>query len=389
METLFHAGNIDDILIYFLTFAFSSLMIYEGLNLLKKKKIGLFLIIAGVLLPSILAGIRYKVGVDYTAYLGMYNNVIAGRPMYWRQIEPVSALIITLSAYLRNSFLMFFLFSLITNSCFFLAFYRLFKTKNKQIALGFFIYLCILFPTTLNAIRSSVSLSLVALAFSYLIQKWSKKSLLKSALILLAASLFHKSILLVLVFIPVFWIAQKQTNNKFGKIALWVFYLAIAAAFPLIYFSMNNILPLGEYSRYLNEFNISSYSIPIANMIMSLPILYALIYVHKNKKRIEDPQLKSTLYCATFYIPLSIFVGWIALSSDGLSRVSFLLEPIIIFLAIYLISFTKNLTKFWKTISIICFILFLNAMFIRNLNWSKALPYKTIFQKESYYASEN
>ena len=158
--------RIVSILLYLLIFATSTALIYQGASAFpKKKKLGILLITLGILAPSIMAGIRYKVGVDFSAYMEMFNNVKAGRPMYFRAIEPLSTLIIIISAYLHNSFLMFFSFSLITNLCFFLAFWRFFKKDKKRVALAFLFYLCILFPTTLNAVRSGVATSMVALWF--------------------------------------------------------------------------------------------------------------------------------------------------------------------------------------------------------------------------------
>ncbi len=381
--------RIVSILLYLLIFATSTALIYQGASAFpKKKKLGILLITLGILAPSIMAGIRYKVGVDFSAYMEMFNNVKAGRPMYFRAIEPLSTLIIIISAYLHNSFLMFFSFSLITNLCFFLAFWRFFKKDKKRVALAFLFYLCILFPTTLNAVRSGVATSMVALVFAYLLRDWSKTSIIKGVILIIAGALFHKIALLAIVFIPIFWLAKfdKSKNNK-RKMILWAAYFLAATLFPLIYFVAQDILPLGDYARYLAKFS-GEFSVPLANIAMSIPIFYAGAYLYKNRSTKKDQTISELLYCATFYIPLSILVGWLTYTS-GISRLSFLLEPLIIMLMAHLATLPAKTAKAWRISAVICVSLVVGLMFIRNLNWSKALPYQTIFYTEVSYAPKN
>jgi hypothetical protein len=168
---------------------------------------------------------------------------------------------------------------------------------------------------------------------------------------------------------------------------LFIIYFSIAALAPLIYLISKNILPLGDYSRYLAKFG-NEFSIPLANIIMSIPIFYTIFYLFKNKKAKKDKQIDEILYCAIFYIPLSIMVGWLAYAK-GLSRISFVLEPFIILLMVHLITLPPKTAKIWRVSATICVVIVVSLMFIRNLNWSKALPYQTIFEKEISHATEN
>lgn len=382
MEYLF------DILLYLLVFIFSSLLVYKGLKLRQKGRGGRLLIMLGILMPSIMAGIRYNVGMDFPSYLGMYNNAVAGRQLYYRSIEPASTLIITLSAYLRSSSLMFFSFSLITNTCFFLAFRRLFKDSYQQTSIAFFLYLCILYSTTLNAVRSGAAIALLFLSFSYFIKQDTKKPVLKSLALLIISFLFHRSVLIALIFLPAFWLAKKHSGRKIlvDKTTMWLAYTMVAIMLPAIYALARSFLPLGNYSRYLVGLG-SDFSIPLVNIAMSIPIVLASTRLLKGTKTDQDKQFREILYCAAFYIPLSIVVGWLTYV-EGLSRVSFIIEPLIICVMSYLIMFAKKAGVFWNMITV-AIIIVTGMMFVRNLNWSGALPYRTIFHEDMTYVSKN
>ncbi|MBP5634392.1 hypothetical protein J6X09_01720, partial [Candidatus Saccharibacteria bacterium] len=126
--------NIPSLLLYLAIFAISTATVFCGLNCLAKKKkpLGALLVAIGLLLPPIMAGIRYGVGNDYFSYLSMHNNASAGKPLYFRSIEPVSAFLIWASGIIHCSFLMFFSFSLITNTCFFFAYKNMLRGDNKK-----------------------------------------------------------------------------------------------------------------------------------------------------------------------------------------------------------------------------------------------------------------
>ena len=376
---------IYDIILYLLVFLASSILMYYGLSISKKSKFGFLLIVASILIPSIMAGIRYDVGVDYFPYLGMYENAVNGSPIYYRSIEPLSTGIIVLSSYLHSSFFMFFLFSLITNSCFYLAFQRIFKKNSGQTSVAFFLYLCILFSTSLNAVRSGVAISVVALAFSYLIQEWSKKAVTKSLLLVIVACLFHSSAFLAFVFYPVFWMssASFKHNQSFKKGLLFIAYVIVAILTPQIVSLFGDSLLFDEYGKYLLNVG-SSFSIPLADILMSIFAIWSFIVL---RRKISDEWMVRLSYCMIFYIPLSIVVGWLTVSA-GLSRITFMLEFLVICgMAYHIIHSKKNSLP--GLITILLVIAITGSMFMRNLNWSGALPYKTIFQNEVSYASEN
>ena len=385
----------SDILLYSFIFILSSIFAFIGLKKYKTNRfISIILIAIGILIPSIMAGIRYDVGVDYFSYLKMYNNVVNGSEMYFRSIEPAGAFLITLSANLGNPVILFFSFSFITNLCLFLSFNKLLNRDAKYVALAYLISLFIMFPLSLNVIRSAAAASVTLLAISSLI-KSKRRNIIKFLILLFLAFLFHKTSIIALLFLPSFILSKKQGKKYLKpKIFLLTLWCIIALFTPVLYGITKNIIDYGEYSRYLGEIG-DAFSIPIANIILIIPIAVGYLYLRKNRDKIEFEQegqnYSSVLYCSSYYLPLSIVVGWLTLVGiGGLSRLSLLVETLVYCLMSYiLLMMDKTSSKNKKTLVAIIFVIVTVSLFVRNLNWSQALPYKTVYQEEIVYERKN
>ena len=346
------------------------------------------MILLGVLLPSFMAGIRYDVGGDYASYLKMYNNVVNGRQMYFRSIEPLSAGIINFSAHIQSSFTMFFIFNLITNICFVVAFKILCKGDNNRTAQTYFIYLCILYPASLFVMRSSISASVLMISFALLMRKWNLKTVIASIVLILIAFMFHRTAALAFLFLPIFYFSEKFTRKKNSSkkmLLILALYIIGMLMVPTIYKGLNGIVRFGDYDRYLTTIG-ESFSIPLANVLMFTPIIYAFACIFKRKSE-YDTQLAKLAYCSTSYIAISVLVGWLTLVGvPALSRLSIMLEPLVICLMAYQVGTIKNLKGKSKMVASICMAMIICMMLVRNLNWSISLPYKTIFQQDISYA---
>ncbi len=379
-------NNIPSILLYLAVFVVSAALVYFGLSFVSKKKkvLGILLVTVGLIIPPILAGLRYKVGVDYDGYMLMYDNVVNGKPMYFRSIEPASSAIIIGSAMLRSQFLMFFVFSLITICSFFLAYKNIFKKDYKKISLAFFITLCIQYSISLNAVRSSAAIAIVTLALSFILNKTSSKNIICCLGLIGVAFLFHKSALLSLIFVPAFIVCKNKNENHGGaiKIIVWSLYSLIAILLPLIVIAARKIIKLGDYDRYLVGIG-KSFSIPIACAIIVAIVLLITIYVlYRSKKRAIDNQVKYLWNCALYYIPLTIAVGWISYVG-GLSRIAFMLEPIVICLMASVINSAVIKEKVWKFLIPAAVATTVALLFVRNLSWAKVIPYQIYLNKET------
>ena len=375
--------NIPSILLYLLVILSSAALVFVGLRLAneKKKLLGIFVIAVGLLVPAVVAGARYGVGADFFPYLSMNENIASGRAMYFRSIEPASTILITLTGLLHSSSLMFFSFSFITVLCFFLAYKNFFKNDYRMTAVAFFISLCIFYSVGLNTIRSATAISVLALSFSVLLNNRKLKTIAISLVLFVLAFLFHRSALLFLFFIPALIVSLRKARGRSSQaIALvWASYVAVAILVPVIFSAIKTIVPLGDYGRYLNHLG-ESFSIPLANFVMLIPIVFSSAALRLNQNAFDNPKIRTAYYFSLFYIPMSIMTGWVTYSA-GLSRISFMFDPIIICLIAYL-ACTAKFPRKWRIAAVSCVFIVTGAMFIRNVYWAKILPYRTIFQAE-------
>ncbi len=370
------ANNIPSLLLYLIVFICSALSVLWGLSLCSKKKkiAGLSLMALGILLPSVMAGIRYGVGNDFFPYLSMYNNAVMEKKLYFRPIEPASALLITASGFIRSPFLMFFGFSFITNACFFFAAKNIFRDDRKMISVTYFLTLLLHFSTSLNVMRSIAAIAILALSFSLIVNKRNAGRIILSILLIFAAALFHLSALIALAFVPAFCVVfcAKKTITI---ILTWSAYVLFAALIPVLLSIARAFVSFGNYERYLGKIGYS-FSIPLANMLMIVPLVIAGIYYYHKRERSNIGKMANLFFCAIFYVPISIAVGWIAYA-EGLSRISFILDFLVIAVMAHLLIVSK--AKILKGAIIIV----AGLMLVRNMSWSGVLPYKTVFWEDT------
>lgn len=382
-------SNIPSLLLYLVVFVFSTAFLFCGLNCLTKKKkpLGISLVAIAVLIPPIIAGIRYGVGNDFFPYLSMHNNASVGKPLYFRSIEPFSAFLIWISGVLRCSFLMFFGFSLITNTCFFFAYKNIFSNDNKKIVLAYLITLCLHFSTSLNAMRSMAAVAILALALSLILQKRTTKRVISALVLVVVAALFHLSALIAIIFIPALWIVLKYGGRGCSRpiVVTWLIYVLASVLMPVLFFAVRSFVPLGDYGRYLDKVG-QSFSVPLANLLLTVPLIVSGLFLYFNKKE-RDRSAMIILLCSSFYVPISIAVGWITYA-DGLSRTTFMFDPLIIALMASFATSTKKASAAWRAALVATAIIVSGMMFVRNMNWSGVLPYKTIFQRNGVSAAE-
>lgn len=386
------AEHLPSLLLYISVFGVSAALIYAGHKYgAQKHGARTALTTLGLAVPALLAGIRYYVGHDYSNYAGMVERVQAGETMWPRAVEPLSSLIINISALLGGSVVMFTLFSAFTIFFAYLALRKMSPPGAIYITLAWFAYLCIQFPTTLNAVRSGVSVSIMAYAFSQLIDRSAKYRLIKFFVLIGSASLFHASALIFLpIGVAVYLISRdygasvKSGRILFGLAALCALILPvfgnIVAAIPLELIS--------NYARYFEEAG-SSFYIPIVSLAMLLVL--SLTYLINRTGTGTDPKLRTLYSIAIYYIPVAIAVGWLSYYT-GTSRLTFYFDIIIIALmahAVRQFAIKKSSGKKPTIVVVLIVLMFSSALLLRNLNWAGALPYNTVFSQEATNARKN
>lgn len=383
---MFLLGNWQSLVLYIAVFGVSAGLVYFGNKAaFSSKYLKWGVIISGLALPILLAGIRYRVGKDFANYAAMLGRVQEGVPMWPRPIEPLSSMTIHISASTGGAVMMFTLFAVVTTVFMYLALRKLLPADPAHIALGWFMYLCILFPTTLNAVRSGAAVSVAAFALSQLVDTKSKYRLAKFIGWTIVACLFHVSALIVLPIGIAVYLASRgeKLNIKLNLILLSIF-TAGAIAFPLFggLFAIMPIESIRVYERYFMEAGESFYLTKVGLAVAIALAIVLYINIDRSKK---DPKLQVTSAIAMYYIPITIVIGWLAYYT-GTSRLAFFLEPIIIVVIVYAVQ------RFWgkrrqnyrfALLAIGCVVALSLVLFVRNSIWADTLPYKTIFSQEA------
>ncbi len=202
-----------------------------------KKSKALYIVIFVVLLA--LAGFRSGIGTDYVNYKEAFKLYADGESPYWYNFEPGFILLIRLFTLLfKDLRIWFFIFSLIPLVFVFKA------CKNMSVNAIFSIYLYVamyFYCSSFNLVRQFIAVSIVLFAIDSLI----KRKYIKYILLILLASMFHTTALIML---PFALIAGKRTKWH-GYVWMLIALGATAVVVPLMLKLVPIILP--KYAMYL------------------------------------------------------------------------------------------------------------------------------------------
>lgn len=161
---------------------------------------GIFVLLAGV------AALRIEVGNDYGKYVDIFHEIYAGTDSAYVVTEPgfnfVVKAVYILSGY-ENYLLVFALFGAATAFVFLKAMYE--QSADFKVSLAMFLLLGIYFRT-FTTVRYYFVLALTLYSLKYV----KNREFGKFFLLILFASLFHKSVLVVLVFYPLAHFSWKK-----------------------------------------------------------------------------------------------------------------------------------------------------------------------------------
>jgi hypothetical protein len=274
-------SNFSSLLFYFILLSLSALLMKYGLKIKSRAYIYLSLII-----PITIGSFRYNVGTDYGTYSSIYQEMShLSYYQFFNSVQPIHEVgfftIIKISQWLSNGpQLMFALSSLLTIGFIYLALNRY---KLKHTALIYFLYLFMIFPTTLNAARQCIALSISFYAISYI----SEKKLIKYIFWLVVAALFHTSalILLPIYFVPrIFNPDNRQKISKY-LIRLGIFSLLLLTLLPIIIKLILSISLFSNYVKYETLVSVSSNNTFYLYLLIYLILLVFIknyIYINKN-----------------------------------------------------------------------------------------------------------
>ena len=266
----------------------------------------------------LISAFRYNVGTDYAHYYHLY---IYKDGMFWYKEWGYIQLVSILSDLGFNPQMMFFLFSLFTILLFYKSFIYFFQNDDTKFLFATLLFIPFFYFYSLNGIRQALAIAIFVYSLRYIINK----SFLKYFILIVIASLFHRS---ALVLIPLYLVLQLDLT----KYKLFIFYTFLFLMFllnPIKYVEeifVSNQLPLYYYFNDENAMQgVSGFGKVIA--VSSILIILSLSYVLDRQKPIEKLIFNSMLIFA--------LIKLFTLEISFLDRLSLYFKPLMIFFVIF------------------------------------------------------
>lgn len=220
---------------------------------------------------TFISGLRYNVGRDFINYEQMYLDPSNIRNSF---TEPVwSYISILLHNMGFSSVAWFCLTSFLINFFFISGIRKL--SKNFYLSVAFYIAMPHLFLESFNIVRQFVAMSII-FRFSYL---FFQKKYWKFIIVILLASCFHKSAILV---IPLFFISLIKIPNLF-LILISLFCFVFRNKFlPLVIRIISNV---SIYAGYLNKIESSESTSSLYAYVLLLVCLFIIFCFRKPATR--------------------------------------------------------------------------------------------------------
>lgn len=327
-----------------------------------------------ILFPIILVySIRYGIGTDYFAYEKIYNTIhdatfskyisLHKRNIGEYYVEPGYFILNKIAP----NFIFVHFFSILVMLL--MVYFGTIKISIIQnIALPMLIFYCLLFFYSMNGVRFSIALSIAYYGFNYLL----KKKPIKWIITICIASLFHKTLIVFVVFIFLMNNRSKVINS-IKTILVYCF----ALFFPfLIKILLTVFSAIPMFSRY---FSVARYlefdtSINLSWIRLIVPVLFPLLFF-KHTFIFADKYASVLYRIYLFEIPL-VQLGRMNLILARLSRVPQMVE--IIFVPYVLSNIKNKRYRYLLTVYYAFYYLFFFCYYAVFGDKGDSLPYRSI-----------
>ena len=302
--------NLISLFFYLSLFALSASLIFLGQKYRRKS-----LTFIGLLLPILIATLRFNTGIDYPNYVEISKNLANLsffeflQSNYAAIYEPTLFIFSSISQLLSNTdILLFFFYSALTILPFYFAIKRI---GPEHTWLAMLVYLLIFFAPSLNAMRQYAAISVTFLAttiYLYESRLSFRHRLYIFLALILGATLVHSSAICMIVIPIVYWFSQKFTQKTPAQNVIYfsIFAaLALAIIVPLL-LNLDSIPFLNRYSHYVSW---SLDSAPTPNPIPKfLPVLVGSLFL---RQLMRQDKRNVFYYLLTFVTFASSLFGFI------------------------------------------------------------------------------
>lgn len=316
----------------------------------------------GLIIITLMIGLRYDVGVDFPSYENNFNF----RYMSFHHEKIYSSLVFLIKKTFDNFSILTLLMSIITNIFIYLGIKKR-KLSSQYLVLTLFVYMHSSVFVFMNLMRQAVAFSI----FFYCSQFIKEKKLKNFLACMIIASGFHVSAIFL---IPLYWIRKINISKFF-------FIILVIICYTLVYlnisqFILNSITAfLPYYSYYFNRRHIFMKEVNVFSIGLLLRVILALGLVLLSKKT-------KSLEIEKNYYKLGILLNILSLSTYMFNRIG---TYFAIFGIVAIPELIKDINN--KRIKILAFIIVITilstlmyqTMFVNPENSN--LVYKSILNK--------
>jgi transmembrane protein EpsG len=251
-----------------------------------KAKWNTFFFLLAVLIPAVVAGLRYKTGTDYSSYKQLYEEIAAyGHSISTPKLELGFVLICRVCNVIGIGFQgMLFLIAFITY------YYSLKAIKSYEnhlsIGLAYFIYLLFYFQPSFNLIRQAAAMSITLYSISIL----KDGKMVKCVLYILIASLIHSSAVVILMPICIYLLYVSRLPTHYKTIGI-VILCIIMIFYDKLFSFATEIMPfLARYNGYIDKSGLKDFGLSIFIRYGFILIPFFAVYrKYKKEMRITYP----------------------------------------------------------------------------------------------------
>lgn len=267
-----------NLFIVYISSFFARLNIRERALEVDYKKYNKIFILLAISSLVIVSGFRYKSGTDFHTYIDIFNITLNSPNIDLKNSSDVAFTVFCklLSRISSDPQIMFLGAAILTN----ILIVWILAKYSKRFELSMWLYITtFVYYSTFNGVRQWMSAAIIFTGTQYLINVRSFK---KYLLIVLFASLFHAS---ALVMIPVYFIINSKTfsiRNLFLILGFMFAVFAYGTFIPVL----GKILEVTQYAHYIEVFNTDMNGIhPLRLAVYFVPVfIFCLYYKTLNSK---------------------------------------------------------------------------------------------------------
>lgn len=330
---------------------------------IKEKSVKCLIALVALLVPSIVAGIRYGIGTDYYSYLSIFENIKSGNEV--RTEIGFNFLNLLVANMGGNIHVLFFLISFLTFLFIYLSLHK--YRKSISVGLGMFIFMLLFYHDSFNGVRQVLAVSILLYSFNFIIEKRFWKFLIT----VLLASSFHLSSLVVLPFYYIY----NRLGERSNTYRLGIYIVVVLLVFN--YDSLLNVFislspDLTYYSKYLSN---GGFSFGLGQIVLNAPyIIPGLIFYNKFK---NNSRFKFFFFFMIIGIIIK-FVGYLGV--EHLSRIAdtFFIAVVMV-VPFYFRNLKNSLLEWFCASMIILFIIFIWFYNYIYIGYNETVPFKTFF----------